>query len=69
MKNFDENALISRIQQIRTKFAGQRDVTCKLIKFDEKTVHLIPINERYETKVIGKDDLVWALAVICHITL
>jgi hypothetical protein len=32
-------------------------------------VHLIPINERYEPKVVPKNDLLWALAVLCHISI
>ncbi len=44
-------------------------VTCKLIRNDNGVVHLIPINERYETKVADKNNVLWALAVICHIKL
>ena len=51
------------------KIADQIGVTCKLIRFSDKHVHLIPINERYETRIIDKNDLTWALAVICHISL
>jgi transcriptional regulator with XRE-family HTH domain len=51
------------------RLANQIGVTCKLIRTTEKGVHLIPINERYETKVVGKKDLLWALAVLCHITI
>jgi len=47
--------------------ADQIGVTCKLIRTTPVAVHLIPINEKYETKVVGKNDLVWALAVLCHI--
>jgi transcriptional regulator with XRE-family HTH domain len=46
---------------------NQIGVTCKLIRSGEKEIHLIPINERYEAKVIPKRDLQWALAVLCHI--
>jgi oligosaccharide reducing-end xylanase len=42
-------------------------VTCKLIRTTQEQVHLIPINERYETRVVSKSDLLWALAVLCHI--
>ena len=49
--------------------ANQIGVTCKLIRTTDDDVHLIPINERYETKVLGKDDLQWALAVLCHVTI
>jgi len=47
---------------------GQIGVTCKLIRTAGEKVHLIPINERYETKVVGKKDLLWALAVLCHVS-
>lgn len=51
------------------RLANQIGVTCKLIRTTEKGVHLIPINERYETKVVNKKDLLWALAVLCHVTI
>ena len=47
---------------------NQIGVTCKLIRSTEDAVHLIPINERYETKIVAKKDLLWALAVLCHIS-
>jgi transcriptional regulator with XRE-family HTH domain len=50
------------------RLANQIGVTCKLIRTTENAVHLIPINERYETKVVAKKDLLWALAVLCHIS-
>jgi transcriptional regulator with XRE-family HTH domain len=46
---------------------NQIGVTCKLIRTTENEVHLIPINERYEPKVVPSKDLLWALAVLCHI--
>jgi transcriptional regulator with XRE-family HTH domain len=49
------------------RIANQIGVTCKLIRTTENEVHLIPINEKYETKVVAKKDLLWALAVLCHI--
>jgi len=48
---------------------GQIGVTCKLIRTTDDTIHLIPINEKYDTKVVTKKDLLWALAVLCHIRL
>ena len=51
------------------RVANQIGVTCKLIRITEEAVHLIPINERYETKVVAKKDLLWALAVLCHISI
>jgi transcriptional regulator with XRE-family HTH domain len=50
------------------RLANQIGVTCKLIRTTETAVHLIPINEKYETKVVNKKDLLWALAVLCHIS-
>jgi transcriptional regulator with XRE-family HTH domain len=50
------------------RLANQIGVTCKLIRSTEQDVHLIPINERYEAKVVAKKDLLWALAVLCHIS-
>jgi phage repressor protein C with HTH and peptisase S24 domain/transcriptional regulator with XRE-family HTH domain len=49
--------------------AEQIGVTCKLIRTTEMQVHLIPINERYETKVVARKDLQWALAVLGHISI
>ena len=49
--------------------ANQIGVTCKLIRTDDQSVRLIPINERYETKVVAKKNLLWALAVLCHVSL
>jgi len=50
------------------RVTNQIGVTCKLIRSTETGVHLVPINERYEPKVFAKKDLVWALAVLCHIS-
>ena len=49
------------------RLAGQIGVTCKLVRSTESDIHLIPINERYETKIVPRQDLLWALAVLCHI--
>jgi len=49
------------------KVKGQIGVTCKLVRFEQDAVHLIPVNEKYDTKIIPKQDLLWALAVLCHI--
>ncbi|MCE5341597.1 MAG: helix-turn-helix domain-containing protein [Planctomycetaceae bacterium] len=51
------------------RLSGAIGVTCKLVRNDNRGVHLIPINERYETKVADKNSVLWALAVICHIKL
>ena len=51
------------------RVANQIGVTCKLIRTTETDVHLIPINERYETKAVAKEDLLWALAVLCHVSI
>jgi len=50
------------------RIANQIGVTCKLIRTTETDVHLIPINEKYDTKVVPKKDLLWSLAVLCHIS-
>jgi DNA-binding XRE family transcriptional regulator len=49
------------------RLANQIGVTCKLIRAEESEVHLIPINEKYETKIVPSKELLWALAVLCHI--
>ena len=49
------------------RLANQIGVTCKLIRTTDSDIHLIPINERYETKVVPRKDLLWALAVLCHV--
>jgi len=36
-----------------TRVANQIGVTCKLIRTTQKDAHLIPINEKYETKVVA----------------
>ncbi len=51
------------------RIANQIGVTCKLIRKTQQGVHLIPINERYETKVVAEKDLHWSLAVLCHVSL
>ena len=50
------------------RIANQIGVTCKLIRNTDDLVHLVPINERYETKIVAKKDLLWALGVLCHIS-
>jgi hypothetical protein len=42
---------------------------CKLVRIEADKIHLVPINEKYEAKVIKSKDLLWALAVLCHIRL
>ena len=51
------------------RVSNQIGVTCKLIRTTESSVHFIPINEKYKTKVVPKKDLLWALAVLCHISI
>ena len=48
---------------------GQIGVTCKLLRYDADKVHLVPINEKYDTKVVHKNDIAWALSVICHVSI
>ena len=49
------------------KLQDQIGITCKLIRTTESNVHLIPINEKYEAKIVPHSKLLWALAVLCHI--
>lgn len=49
--------------------AGAIGVTCKLLRIEGDRIHLVPINEKYETKIIKSEDLLWALAVLCHVRL
>jgi transcriptional regulator with XRE-family HTH domain len=51
------------------RLRNQIGVTCKLVRTADGQVHLIPINEKYETRVVPKADLEWSLAVLCHIRL
>jgi SOS-response transcriptional repressor LexA len=51
------------------QITGAIGVTCKLFRQDSDSIHLVPINEKYPPKVIKSDDLLWALAVLCHIKL
>lgn len=51
------------------RISGAIGVTCKLVRTEGQTVHLVPINEKYDTKIVERKDLLWALAVLCHISL
>jgi len=51
------------------RICGAIGVTCKLVRTEDESVHLVPINEKYDAKIINKKDLLWALAVLCHIKL
>ena len=51
------------------RLAGQIGVTCKLIRTTQDNLHLIPINEKHEIKVTDKKNLLWSLAVLCHMKL
>jgi len=51
------------------RISGAIGVTCKLLRTEDQMVHLVPINEKYDAKIIKKEDLLWALAVLCHIRL
>ncbi len=50
------------------KLVGQIGVTCKLIRITEEGVHLIPINESYRPTVVAQKELLWSLAVLCHVS-
>ena len=49
------------------KVRDQIGVTCKIIRFDKEQVHLVAGNENYETRVVERDQLIWALAVLGHV--
>ncbi len=49
------------------KLKGQIGVTCKIIRKDTDKVHLIPVNEHYETGIFDLCELEWSLAVLCHL--
>lgn len=49
------------------KVKDQIGVTCKIIRISKDGMHLIPINERYETKIVPLDQILWSLAVISKI--
>ena len=51
------------------KVKDQIGVTCKIYRLNQDKVHLIPINERYETKILDCDRILWALGVICKINM
>ena len=51
------------------QIAGAIGATCKLYRQDNENVHLIPINENYQTKIVKLNDILWAFAVLCHIKL
>jgi transcriptional regulator with XRE-family HTH domain len=46
------------------KVRDQIGVTCKIIRLSEKAAHLIPVNEKYESRTVGRDNLLWSLAVL-----
>jgi len=48
------------------QLAGQIGVTCKLYRRDGETVHLVPINDRYEIATCPAGDVVWALRVLAR---
>jgi phage repressor protein C with HTH and peptisase S24 domain/DNA-binding XRE family transcriptional regulator len=51
------------------KLRDQIGTSCKIIRFDGAQVHLIAIQERYDTKIYPKDQVFWALAVLWRIRL
>jgi len=50
------------------RLVEQIGVTCKVIRRQQDSIHLIPINEKYQTKIVPQKDIIWALAVLCHIS-
>jgi SOS-response transcriptional repressor LexA len=51
------------------QIAGAIGATCKLFRQDNENVHLIPINENYQTKIAKSHDILWAFAVLCYVKL
>ena len=49
------------------QLARQIGVTCKLYRLEERTVHLIPINERFGPQTFAADQVVWALRVLARV--
>lgn len=49
------------------KVRDQIGVTCKIVRFDKGQVHLVAANENYETRVVDRSQLIWALAVLGHV--
>ncbi|GEM_PF-406213 len=47
----------------------QIGVTCKIIRYSDDKVHLIPANEKFDTKIFDREQIVWALAVLWRIRL
>jgi SOS-response transcriptional repressor LexA len=45
----------------------QIGVTCKIIRRDKGKVHLIPVNEKFDTRIYEESQLAWALAVLWRI--
>jgi SOS-response transcriptional repressor LexA len=56
-------------QSAVVQIAGAIGATCKLFRQDNTNVHLIPINENYQTKIVKSDDILWAFAVLCYVKL
>ncbi len=49
------------------KIKKQIGVTCKLVRYEDKSAHLIAINEKYPTKTINQQNILWSLGVLYHI--
>ncbi len=49
------------------RLSNQIGATCKIIRTIDEQIHLIPINERYEIKIVPVSSLLWALAVLGHL--
>ncbi len=49
------------------QLVGQIGVTCKLYRRDGDSVHLVPINERFEPATVDSGDVSWALRVLMRI--
>ena len=49
------------------KIKKQIGVTCKLVRYEDNSAHLIAINEKYPTKTINQQDILWSLSVLYHV--
>ena len=49
------------------QLTGQIGVTCKLLRRQDDTVHLVPINEQFPPRMYPTDQLEWALRVLARV--
>jgi hypothetical protein len=49
------------------QLARQIGVTCKLLRREGDSVHLVPINEQLAPQTFGADQVIWALRVLARV--